>query len=383
MNRRNLIVWLVMGLCWVVLPARASSLGDIRVHARFLTDRMAFELNLNQYQYDDLYEVNFDFLCGIDPYIDDLAYSRSVAMDAYYRYLDERNDDLRWILSTAEYLRFMAIDYFFRPIYAVNHCCYLRVYQVYPNRTFFYFGRPRHYLTYRGGHSRLHCGGRSYYREHFSRRYTHAVYGGAFRSRPDFRKHDFGPGARPGVRPGGSPAPRPGGPGYHFTPVNPKPGNPPGRPEVNRPGNRPDKPEANRPSNRPGNSTPSVRPNRPTDRPQSGNRPDAGRKPETGNRPSNNRKPGNGSRSEATMTRPVNNRVVRPESTTTRPSNTRSTRPSSTDSRKGNTRSSRSSSYSRSSTMERSQNRGSVRQADRKNKEGNRKQTDRRFLREM
>ena len=101
MSKRNLIVWLVMGLCWMVLPAKASGLGDIRVHARFLTDRMAFELNLNQYQYDDLYEVNFDFLCGIDPYINDLAYSRAAAMDAYYRYLDERNDDLRWILSSA------------------------------------------------------------------------------------------------------------------------------------------------------------------------------------------------------------------------------------------------------------------------------------------
>lgn len=216
MSKRNLIVWLVMGLCWMVLPAKASGLGDIRVHARFLTDRMAFELNLNQYQYDDLYEVNFDFLCGIDPYINDLAYSRVAAMDAYYRYLDERNDDLRWILSSAEYLRFMALDYFFRPIYAVNHCCYLRVYQIYPNRTFFYFGRPRHYLTYRGAHSRFHCGGRSYYREHFGRRYTHAVYGGYFRARPDFRKHDFGPGARPGVRPGRVPTPKPGGPGYHL-----------------------------------------------------------------------------------------------------------------------------------------------------------------------
>lgn len=380
MSKRNLIVWLMMGLCWMVLPAKASGLGDIRVHARFLTDRMAFELNLNQYQYDDLYEVNFDFLCGIDPYINDLAYSRAAAMDAYYRYLDERNDDLRWILSSAEYLRFMAIDYFFRPIYAVNHCCYLRVYQIYPNRTFFYFGRPRHYLTYRGAHSRFHCGGRSYYREHFSRRYTHAVYKGHFHSRPDFRKHDFGPGARPGVRPGGLPPAKPGGPGYHFTPVNPKPGNRPGGPEANRPGNRPDKPEVNRPSNRPGNSEPSARPNRPANRPQAGNRPESGRKPETGKRPESSRKPNNGKRPEATIARPVNNRVTRPEATKNRPANNRVVRPSSTDNRRN---ASRSGSYSRPSETGRSQGRGNVRQVERKNNEGNRKQTDRRFLREM
>lgn len=46
----------------------------------------------------------------------------------------------------------------FRPIYAMNNVCYLRVYKVYPNRSFFYFGRPVHYLTYHGAHSRRFTG---------------------------------------------------------------------------------------------------------------------------------------------------------------------------------------------------------------------------------
>lgn len=328
MKIRQMMLWLVAVLCWVTLPVKAAGLGDIRINARFLTDRMAFELNLNQSQYDDLYEVNFDFLNGIDPYVGDLAYSRVAAMDAYYRYLDERNDDLRWILSSAEYLRFMAIDYFFRPIYAVNHCCYLRVYQIYPNRSFFYFSRPHHYLTYRGGHSRFHCGGKSYYRTHFSRRYAHAVYGGAFRVRPDFRKHDFGPHVRPEKHPGT----KPGGPGYHFTPVKPKP----------------DK-KVIRPVARPGNVR-TVHPGSVDRKPQAAKRPVVDKHP--------NKEDG----------RLINNRI---------------TRSGSTDKRDGVSRSSRSGVYSRPNVRERSHTRENVRKVERKNNNNNRKQTDRHFLREM
>ena len=103
---------------------------------------MAFELHLNSNQYNDLYEINYDFLCNIGPYVSGIAVADTRAMDAYYRYLDERNDDLRWVLSQAEYVRFIDIEYFFRPIYAINNVCYLRVYKIYPNRTHFYFGPP-------------------------------------------------------------------------------------------------------------------------------------------------------------------------------------------------------------------------------------------------
>ena len=189
------------------------------------TDRMAFELSLTQTQYNDLYEVNYDFFSGIDPYVSAMARQEAYALDAYYRYLDERNDDLRWVLSSAEYVRFMALEYFFRPVYILNRVCSLRIYQVYPNRTFFYFGRPAHYLTYCGGHSRRHLGGRSFYRARHPKVYRHPVYAGSFHSRPDFRKHDFAPGRPPQK-----------GPGYHFTPARPS------RPEAgpaHKPGKRP------------------------------------------------------------------------------------------------------------------------------------------------
>ena len=154
----------LLAFCLTALSGRASGLGDFRINARFLTDRMAFELHLSTDQYNDLYEINYDFLNNVGPYLSGIAIADSRALDAYYRYLDERNDDLRWVLSNAEYVRFMGIEYFFRPIYALNSVCYLRIYQVYPNRNYFYFGPPRHYLTYRGGHCRAHFGGASFYR---------------------------------------------------------------------------------------------------------------------------------------------------------------------------------------------------------------------------
>jgi hypothetical protein len=108
MKIKKFALLLCLALCACCLPANASSLGDIRVNARFLTDRMAFELNLNQSQYNDLFEINFDFLSGVDPYLTGMACADAAALDAYYRYLDERNDDLRWILSSSAYTRFLA-----------------------------------------------------------------------------------------------------------------------------------------------------------------------------------------------------------------------------------------------------------------------------------
>ncbi len=257
---------MMFALC-LAAPAVASGLGDIRVNARFLTDRMAFELSLTQTQYNDLYEVNYDFFSGIDPYVAAMARQEAYALDAYYRYLDERNDDLRWVLSSAEYVRFMALEYFFRPVYILNRVCSLRIYQVYPNRTFFYFGRPAHYLTYCGGHSRRHLGGRSFYRARHPKVYRHPVYAGNFHSRPDFRKHDFAPGRLPQK-----------GPGYHFTPARPSrpeagPAHKPGKRPAVKP-SRPDKKPAVRPSrpNRP-DKKPAVKPSRPDRKPQARPRP--------------------------------------------------------------------------------------------------------------
>lgn len=286
MKARKQLLLMVIALISMVLPASAIGLEDIRINARFLTDRMAFELNLSTNQYNDLYEVNYDFFNSVDPYLADVARQDAYALDRYYRYLDERNDDLRWILSNAEYTRFMALDYFFRPFYALNNLCYLRIYQRYPDRAHFYFHRPAHYLTYCGGHGRAHWHGASYYERHFNNRYHHPVYRGDFRSRPEFRGHDFGP--RPAE-----------GPGYHFTPVGNR------RPDLGRPNDGNFRPRKNRPDN--------YRQDRPNGARPDMNRPNNGRQ----DRPNNNIRPDmghpNGNSFRPDMNRPNSGRQDRPD----------------------------------------------------------------------
>ena len=55
------------------------------------------------------------------------------ALDDYYEALDIRNDDLRWVLSDAQYRRFLGAGYFYRPIYVTGGKWSFRVYVNYPD----------------------------------------------------------------------------------------------------------------------------------------------------------------------------------------------------------------------------------------------------------
>ena len=192
MKPRSFLIFLLLAVCWNVLPASASRFGDIRMHARFLTDRMAYELRLTNRQYDDVFEINYDFFYNVEPYVRRMSYGDPYAVDAYYRYLDERNDDLRWVLSRRKYMRFMSMEHFYLPIYVVNHICHVRVYKVYPNRTHFYYARPHHYYSYHGGHCRHSHGGVSFYQTHYRKNYRHSIYKGHYQSiRSNTRHRDF------------------------------------------------------------------------------------------------------------------------------------------------------------------------------------------------
>lgn len=134
----------------------AMSNSRMREYARFLSDRMAYELNLSTMQYEDCYEINYDFIYQIDDLLDDMAYGYQDAIDRYYEYLDWRNDDLRMILSAPQFARFCALEYFYRPIYTSGRSWYFRIHQVYHNHSFYYYQVPRCYHTYRGAHSHIH-----------------------------------------------------------------------------------------------------------------------------------------------------------------------------------------------------------------------------------
>ena len=46
---------------------------------------------------------------------------------------------------------FMRAEHFYRPIYAHENKWHFRIYLVYNNVNFFYYGKPHHYASYCGG----------------------------------------------------------------------------------------------------------------------------------------------------------------------------------------------------------------------------------------
>lgn len=123
------------------LGANAMSFERAQAEALYLTDKMAYELNLNDQQYNDAYEINLDyFLCVDSP------------SDLYGVYYNHRLGDLRCILHDWQYSLLMAADYFLRPVVWRAGSWYFPIYSYY-NRSYFYYSRPRVWASYYGGHS--------------------------------------------------------------------------------------------------------------------------------------------------------------------------------------------------------------------------------------
>ena len=176
-----------------MVSAMAMSDSKMRSNARFLSDRMAYELDLTPTQYDDCFEVNYDFLYNVDPILDDVVRGYYEAIDEYYTYLDYRNEDLRYILSDSQYDKFVASDYFYRPVYSTGSTWSLRVYTIYSNHAFFYYDAPRHYKTYAGLHNRKKLSAPFYMDRH--KNITHKAQPVKIHGNDKFadhRKNDFG-----------------------------------------------------------------------------------------------------------------------------------------------------------------------------------------------
>ena len=142
-------------LLTMTVSANAMSYEQAREQALFLTDKMAYELNLTEDQYEAAYEINLDYLMGVT--------SRD---DVYGVYWERRNLDLSYILLDWQWEAFRAATYFFRPLYWLDGFWHFAIYGRYPHRDYFFFGRPVFYATYRGGHAWHVVGGRGYYHSH-------------------------------------------------------------------------------------------------------------------------------------------------------------------------------------------------------------------------
>ena len=145
----------LLGMLTIAASGKAMSYEQARNEALFLTDKMAYELNLTDEQYEAAYEINLDYLMGVTSYD-----------DVYGDYWERRNRDLSYVLLDAQWQAYIAASYFYRPLYWHGGYWHFGIYARYPHRDYFYFGRPAFYATYRGAHAWHLHGTHGYYYNH-------------------------------------------------------------------------------------------------------------------------------------------------------------------------------------------------------------------------
>lgn len=237
--------------------AKAINYEEARQQAWFLTDKMAYELNLTPEQYDRAYQVNLDYLMSLGS-----------AADCTGPYWTYRNADMRCILFDWQYNLYSTIEYFYRPIRWVRVGWVFPIFDHY-RRGYFYFDRPTVYVSYRGGMwNRRGHNTVSPYRGMTFRP------GAGMRDRYDRGHNGVRPGARPNYgRPGYNPQ-RPGQGGSGRPGSNAGVGQ--GRPDGSRPGGSVTRPGNQRPGSNTGSS---GRPSVGNGRPSSGNVGSGNRRP--------------------------------------------------------------------------------------------------------
>ncbi len=136
-NMKKLLTTLLALL--ITTSALSLNFKEARQHAWFLTDKMAYELNLTPYQFDQVYEVNLEYFLHVDTY-----------NDIHGQYWEYRNIDLSYILHDWQYRLFSSIAYFYNPIHRKHSHWFFTVYDHY-RKGYFYFHKPKTYKSYCGG----------------------------------------------------------------------------------------------------------------------------------------------------------------------------------------------------------------------------------------
>ena len=139
----------------IAISAAAMPYNTARNEALFLSDKMAYELGLTATQYEAVYEINLDYLLNVD-----------TRADVFGFWWEVRNRDLRYVLSTWQYDRFMASEWFYRPVVWGTGGWTFSIYTRYGVGRMFYH-RPAVFVTFKGGHS--HRGGSFYAGHHFDK----------------------------------------------------------------------------------------------------------------------------------------------------------------------------------------------------------------------
>ena len=204
---RTLLATFAIALSAMTMNAQPMSYAAMCNNARFLTDRMAHTLGIAAHLIDDLYMINFDYIYGVNDYLDDVAYGYHA--DDYAIVLAARDAALRRLLTPYQWQRYITYDYFYRPIVFNNYRWRFGIYAFDSHLNHFYFHAPRPLHTYHGGH----------------------YFGGM---RPAGGR--VGPGRVGGPAPGGHPN-NPGHPGGNYNGTN-RGGNPYGNGNAGHGGNQ-------------------------------------------------------------------------------------------------------------------------------------------------
>ena len=127
----------------MTISAKAMSYNAAKNEALFLSDKMAYELNLTDAQYDAVYEINLDYMMSVN--------GRN---DVFGTWWNRRNTDLQFVLTAWQYNKYVAQDYFYRPMTWNAGGWTFNIYTHYANRSHFYKARPTVFVTYKGGNNR-------------------------------------------------------------------------------------------------------------------------------------------------------------------------------------------------------------------------------------
>ena len=89
----------------MTISANAMSYNAAKHEALFLSDKMAYELNLTAAQYEAVYEINLDYLMSLNGH-----------GDVFGIWWDRRNADLRFVLNSWQFDKYMSLAHFYRPV---------------------------------------------------------------------------------------------------------------------------------------------------------------------------------------------------------------------------------------------------------------------------
>jgi len=125
----------------MTISATAMSYNAAKNEALFLSDKMAYELNLTAAQYEAVYEINLDYLMSLNGH-----------GDVFGIWWDRRNADLRHVLTAWQYDKYVALNHFYRPVAWKAGNWTFAVYSHY-KKGHFYNDRPKVFVTYKGGNN--------------------------------------------------------------------------------------------------------------------------------------------------------------------------------------------------------------------------------------